>query len=212
MFAEHLAAHGLVALAQFHPKADLRPDPTTRTLVLIGPDGRKFWPIFHDSPEYRDQKPNPLDRWTSRIIIPIAQTLMARAYFPFGKPYQSFYNWALASGQLWPSPVHLLVHDRQGLLVSFRAALAFDQELDLPAKPEKSPCETCIGKPCLSACPAHAMLAERYDVGACHAYLDSAPGLTCMSAGCQVRSACPVGQSNHDPERAAFHMAAFHAT
>ncbi len=212
MFARKLAPHGLVALAALHPEADLRPDPATRTLVLIGPDGRNFWPIFSNSKEFHDQIPNPLDRWTQRIVTPIAQSLQARVYFPFGQPYQPFFKWALASGRLWQSPVHLLVHESQGLLVSFRAALAFDAKLDLRAKPANAPCETCVGQPCRTACPAKAMLPDRYDTAACHAYLNSEPGLPCMTQGCQVRRACPVGQSNHDPERATFHMAAFHKT
>jgi len=211
MFVEQLAPLGLVILAAFHPERHLRPDPTTRTLILIGPDGQKFWPIIQESPEFRDGKPNPLDRWTSRIVPPIAETLNARPYFPFGQPYQPFFKWALASRQAWQSPVHLLVHESQGLLVSFRAALAFDAKLELPAKPANSPCETCIGQPCRTACPAKAMLPDRYDTATCHSFLNREPGLDCMSQGCQVRRACPIGQSEQDPARAAFHMAAFHS-
>lgn len=205
-----LAEAGLVALATFQPSPGLRPDPACRSLVLVGPDGGKFWPIFIASAEYRDRRPNPLDRWTKRIIAPIARRTAARAYFPFGtSPVRPFVAWALDSRQIWQSPVGLLVHGRHGLDVSFRAALAFDAVLDMPAS-AGSPCETCDGKPCQTACPVGALVPGGYDLPRCHGFLDSPAGRDCLMQGCQVRRSCPVGQKLHDPSRAAFHMAAFH--
>lgn len=208
-----LARLGLVPLAAFHPVPELRPDPECRTLVLVGPDGKRFWPVFNSASEYRDGLPDPLDRWTRRTLTPLAAGMSARAYFPFGgPPHQPFVAWALASGQVWQSPVHLLVHARSGLQVSFRAALAFDAELELPDAPQASPCATCIGQPCRNACPVAALSSHGYDVPRCHAFLDTAPGLDCMGNGCRVRRACPVGTDQHDPARAAFHMEAFQPT
>ena len=210
-FADNLATIGLVAMATFRPPPELRPHSECQTLVLLGPAGRAFWPIFQASPEYHDGLPNPIDRWTLRVIPPVAHHFCARPYYPFGgRPFQPFIAWALASGQVWQSPVRLLVHATAGLLVSFRAALAFDFELDLPPLPANSPCETCVDQPCRTACPVGAMAIDHYDVPKCHGYLDTQAGKYCLSQGCQVRRSCPVGQDQHDVERAAFHMAAFH--
>jgi hypothetical protein len=201
---------GLEALAWLHPSPGLRPDPTCRTLALVGPSGRDFWPVFCASPEYCDGKPDALDRWTRRRLTPLAERAGARAVFPFGgPPWHPFVAWALASGMVHCSPVSLMVHPKHGLFLSFRAAFAFDAELPLPAT-LPSPCLTCRGQPCRSACPVHALTEQGYDTTSCHDWLDTAEGADCLSDGCRVRRACPVGQALQDRERAAFHMAAFH--
>jgi epoxyqueuosine reductase len=205
-----LAAQGLRVLASFTPSADLRPDPACRTLVLAGPDGRNMWPVFSAAPEVRDGAANPLDRWSRRVVDQIAAGLKARAYYPFGSPHQPFVQWALASRQIWSSPVGLLVHAEAGLQVSFRAALAFDEELESTLA--LRPCDDCRGKPCLLACPVGALNAEGYDTSACHGFLETAAGQDCLTSGCLVRRACPIGTDLHDSERAGFHMRAFHFT
>ena len=40
----------------------------TRTLILLSPDEPGFWPAFTASEEYRDGAPDPMDRWSRRII------------------------------------------------------------------------------------------------------------------------------------------------
>ena len=101
------------------------------------------------------------------------------------------------------------MHDRAGLFVSYRGAIALKVRIDLPERPA-NPCETCAETPCLTACPVDALSAEQgYDVAACHGYLDTAPD--CMSRGCAARRACPVSQTYaRQSAQSAFHMAAFH--
>lgn len=196
---------------------DLRPDDglTDRyqTLVLLGPLEPGFWATFTSSDEWRDQKPDPVDRWSTRVVTRLAERFGARALFPFGgPPWHPFFSWALRSGRAWSSPVSLLVHDQAGLLVSYRGALAMPERLNLPEAPS-SPCETCVDRPCVTACPASALTDQGYDVPACKAYLSTTEGTqTCMSAGCQVRRACPVSQNYaRDPDQSAYHMGQFHS-
>ena len=183
--------------------------PDIATLILLGPSEPGFWPRFTASPEYADGLPDPLDRWSTRQIGALADTLGARAFFPFGgPPWQPFLQWALDSGRAHVSPVGLLVHDRAGLMVSYRGALGFAHALDLPDAPPK-PCDTCATRPCLSACPVDALSPRGYDVEACKADLDRA-GNDCLSRGCAVRRACPLSQSHGRLEaQSAFHMRAF---
>ncbi len=95
-------------------------------------------------------------------------------------------------------------------MVSFRGALALRERLDLPPAPP-APCLTCPERPCLSACPVGALTERGYDLPACHAYLDTAPGQDCMSSGCAVRRACPVSARHaRMPEQSAYHMGQFH--
>lgn len=204
-----LAPHRLAVFGGFHPGPDDGAPPGTRTLLLIGPDEPGFWPRFTADPEWQDGRPDPMDRWSRRVIGRIACDLAAKAVFPFGgPPFAPFYRWALASGRAWASPVHLLVHDRAGLMVSYRGALALKRHLDLPPPPP-CPCDGCP-RPCLSACPATALTGAGYDVPACRTWLATS-GTDCLAAGCQVRRACPVAQSYGRVEsQSAYHMSMFH--
>jgi len=180
-----------------------------QTLVLLGPSAA-FWPQFTTSVEYADHAPDPMDRWSRRVIDGLAQDLGAQPFYPFGTaPPHPFYRWALATGRVWSSPVRLLVHDEAGLWVSFRGALGLSERLTLPPAPA-NPCTDCA-QPCLTACPAGALGAQGYDVPRCHDWLDQPDGQSCMTSGCAVRAACPLSQ-NHGrvAEHTAYHMRQFH--
>ncbi|NNJ67835.1 MAG: ferredoxin [Boseongicola sp.] len=182
-----------------------------RTVVMLGPHEPGFWPHFSASPEATDGHEDPLDRWSTRIISAAAQNLNATPLFPFGTPRRPFMSWALRTGRAWSSPVRLLVHDTAGLWVSYRGALIFPDRLPLPPAPE-SPCETCQTRPCLSACPVSALTASGYNLAACHAFLDTADGQSCMKSGCNVRKTCPQSQKYHRmTAQSAFHMDQFHS-
>lgn len=181
----------------------------TRTLLLLGPKEPGFWPHLTAQPEWG--APDPVDRWSRRVIGRIACDLRAKALFPFGgPPYHPFYQWALKSGRCWDSPVRFLVHDTAGLFVSFRGALALKEAVDLPEAPAK-PCDTCADKPCLTACPAAALTGAGYDLPKCHGFLDTLAGQDCMSMGCAVRRACPLSHGYaRMHEQSAYHMGQFH--
>ncbi len=177
------------------------------TITLIGPDEPRFWPFFCASPEYRDGGPDPLDRWSHRMITVVAAQMNAEPLFPFGgPPYAPFYTWAVRSGRFWPSPIGFLVHDDAGLFASFRGALRWNGPAQTAAS--EQPCLTCTNQPCATACPVGAF-DDSYDVAACKAHVASDAGADCRAAGCLARRACPVGQGTRLPAQAAFHMEAF---
>ena len=180
----------------------------TRSLLMIGPKEPGFWPHMQAQPEWGG--PDPVDRWSRRVIGRLACDLGAKALFPFGgPPYQPFYSWALRTGRVWDSPVKLLVHATQGLMVSFRGALALPHVIDLPAQAAQ-PCTNCA-KPSLTACPTTALTAAGYDVPRCHAHLNQPSGADCMTGGCLVRSTCPAGAGYaRMPSQSAYHMRQFH--
>src|SRR5690606_32793914 len=123
------------------------------------------------------------------------RSLDGTAYFPFGgPPHRPFIAWARRSGRAHPSPVTLLVHDTMGLMVSYRGAIGLRYRLRLPA-PAANPCDDCIPRPCLTACPPAALTGGGYDLDACHGFLDRPEGQDCMATGCAVRRACPVSQA-----------------
>jgi epoxyqueuosine reductase len=200
--------HGLDVYGAFHPDAD--DFSRSSTLILLGPT-YNFWDVITASDIYQDEKSDPIDRWSTKVITAIAQDLNARPIFPFGgPPYAPFLSWAKTSGRAWNSPVGMLVHDLTGLMVSYRGALAFDNKLNLPDQIFENPCDTCNDKPCLAACPVDALNSSGYNVPKCHAYMDTNAGATCLTQGCLVRRVCPASVgANRLAEQSALHMRAF---
>ncbi|MBL4767196.1 MAG: ferredoxin, partial [Rhodobacteraceae bacterium] len=91
-----------------------------KSLVLLG-TGPAFWPMFSKSSERLDGMPDPVDRWSLRVVGGLAKQLDAKAVYPFGgPPYEPFIRWAQASGRAFQSPVGMLVHDTVGMMVSYR--------------------------------------------------------------------------------------------
>ena len=100
------------------------------SIALLSPDEPAFWAHFQASPEASDGAPDPLDRWSTRVIGGIAKALAGEPLLPFGgPPWHPFLTWACDSGEAWSSPVGLLVHHRSGLFVSFRGAVRLKERL-----------------------------------------------------------------------------------
>ena len=217
LLSQMAAPSGLALRGAFHPTAgDLVPPlPDGRpvaTLVLLGFVGRTGWDSFAAEPEATDGAPDPLDRWSRRVIGALAEQLGASACFPFGgPPYLPFGRWAQHAEPVHPSPLGLLIHPDWGLWHSYRGALGFAGKLALPAPDRRaSPCLGC-SRPCLAACPVGAFGPAGYDVPRCVAWLDSPAGTACLSGGCLARRACPVAPAGqYGAAQAGFHMAAFH--
>lgn len=209
--AARAGAAGLAILGTLHPGPEDAAPPGTGTLVLLGPEGAGFWPHFAAAPEALDGAPDPLDRWSRRVVGAIAADLGAGVIFPFeGPPWPPVARWATASGRAWPSPVGMLVHDRTGLWFSVRGILALPARLPLPPPPPRSPCADCPDQPCRTACPVSAFASGRYDPAACRGWAGGPGRAGCGNLGCAVRHSCPAGRgSAHRPDQAGFHMAAF---
>ena len=204
-----VAVEHLAVLGGFHcGEAETGVPSGTRTVLLLGPLEPGFWPHIQAQPEWGAK--DAMDRWSRRVIEGVASESGATALFPFGgPPYHPFQTWALRTGRAWQSPVRMLVHADQGLLVSFRGALALRDLVDVPVAGVR-PCEGCAA-PCLSACPVGALSADGYDLPACHAFLEREAGADCMSGGCLVRRACPVSRSYaRMQDQSAYHMRQFH--
>lgn len=208
-------AAGLAFRGAFHPVAADDPPrlpdgEPAGTIMLVGFAGSAQWPSFARSPEAGDGAPDPLDRWSRRVVCGLAAETGAVPVFPFGgPPWLPFLKWARRAEPVCPSPLGLLIHPDWGLWHSYRGALAFRDRLDLPpADNRPSPCDSCAAKPCLSACPVAAFGTEGYDVAACKTHIATPAGSDCMALGCRARRACPVG-APYSPEEAGFHMRAF---
>ena len=194
----------------FHPAAEDAAPDGTQTLILLSPMPGMFWPALTASPEHKDGAPDPVDRWSLRVISALASELGGTALFPFGgPPFHPFIRWAHRSGRTWASPANLLVNDTQGMMISFRGAVALPERVELPSPPSQSPCATCADKPCLTTCPVDALTSKGYDVVSCKDHARTDAGAACQS-GCLVRRACPVsGGAKRQVEQSAHHMRYF---
>lgn len=198
-------AHGLFIMGVLPPRLS----DEDGTLALLG-TGDGFWPIFNASQEKGDGQPDPMDRWSKRVVGNMATALDAKCSFPSdGPPYPPFISWALKSGRFHSSPVGMLVHDRAGLMASIRGALHFKRDLGVGASAQSSPCENCSDQPCVITCPVNA-LGHQYDVPACKSWISSPDGSDCLLQGCLARRSCPLSKAHgRDPSQSAFHMEAF---
>lgn len=219
-----LTAHGLRVRGGWRPTASdalpSLPGERSATVVwMVGVVGSEFWPAFKASSFYQDGLPDPLDRWSCAVGSELAQKWGGLALFPFeGPPYHPFQQWATRAEPLQASPLMMRIHPEFGVWHAYRFALALPSMVPGDV-PEASPlqgavgvdlCLTCVGQPCLSACPVQAFTGTGYLLDTCAAHLHTAAGEDCMTAGCLSRRACPVGREHtYLPEHAAFHMQAF---
>jgi hypothetical protein len=181
-------------------------------LLLLGPKEPGFWAHLKSQPEW-DGAPDPVDRWSRRVIGCIACDLGAKALFPFGgPPYHPYYQWALRTGRVWDSPVRLLVHAGQGLMVSFRGALAL-KEAVVCLPPAVKPCDDLRRRLALSPArrarspkramtcrAATAFLTSRKGPTACPAAALCAALARCRKAMQDCRNSRPITWGNSTDE------------
>lgn len=213
-----LAPSGLMPLGAFRPEPadDVPGGEEARAVVLVGNAGPDMWRVF--SAEGLDGEPEPLDRWTRRVLDDAAADLRRRfrarlrVFFPFdGPPYRPFQRWAMRSGTAHATPIGPLIHAVYGTWHAYRGAFVIETPFDAGTAGESaSPCLACPDKPCLNSCPVSAFTEDGYDVPACAAWLDENRRGDCMTQGCRARRACPVGRDYHyQADHARFHMQRF---
>jgi hypothetical protein len=179
--------------------------------VIVGSGGPAFFDLFDREPEAADGTPNPLDRYTVRVVThavreALAPLTIAHAVgFPFGsRPLIPFQRIGRAAGLGGPGPLGLQIHPRFGPWWAYRALIALDRPL--PQSPP--PGDGCAGcdAPCVAACPAGAVARGGFDVVACHGRrLVAEP---CRQS-CAARIACVRGpEHRYRDAELAFHMRA----
>ncbi len=212
--AEGLAPRGVVVLRAEDGVPALADGRMAVSLLLVGWRGRVGWPAFAASAERRDGLPDPLDRWSRRVIGAVATRFGAGVLLPFeGPPWWPFQRWGARAEGVTPSPLGLSIDAEVGLWHGWRGALVFADPIGDEVAPQVSPCLACGSRSCLSACPARAFDAGRYEAERCRTFLDGHAGGLCRTDGCRSRDACPVGRAHRPtPDQIRFHMAAFRAS
>jgi hypothetical protein len=185
--------------------------PGAAGALIVGSGGPTFFDRFAGAAEAVDGAPNPLDRYTRRVVEPaVAGALdplgVGRAiHFPFGNhPLIPFQRLGRAAGLGGPGPLGLQIHPTYGAWWAYRALVLVG--CALPVLP--APGDGCAGcdAPCVAACPAGAVARTGFGVSACHGRrLVAEP----CRLSCVARIACVRGpQHRYSDAELAFHMAA----
>ena len=179
--------------------------------VIVGSGGPTFFNRFEGGPESRDGAPNPLDRYTERVVTRTARDALAPrgaahvVHFPFGvRPLIPFQRLGRAAGLGGPGPLGLQIHPTFGPWWAYRALIVLDRPLS-SAPPPGDGCAGCDA-PCVAACPAGAVARGGFDVVACHARRSVAEP---CRLSCAARIACVRGpEQRYRDAELAFHMRA----
>lgn len=155
--------------------------PGARTALLVGSGGRALWDAFERAPEH-DAGPDPLDRYTRRLVEQAAAALEAaghasRAGFAFerrGGDYADFVALGRLAGLGAPSRLGLLLHPVYGPWLSLRALVLTRAPFPPGTGPlaHFDPCRGCAA-PCQAADPGEAAR-RACVVGREHVYADAA--------------------------------------
>jgi hypothetical protein len=204
---------GMVVRGGFDPRPDdavpgLPDGRAAHTVVIVGNIGGTMWPRFRR--EERDE-PHPLDAWTRRMLLPIADRFGAGYVHPSDEPFHPFQRWAQRAADVWASPIGLLIDPVAGLWHALRGAFVFAEPVTgiPPVGRATSPCVGCDA-PCLAACPVDAFAPGAYDHERCRGHVRSGVAPVCLTDGCAARRSCPVNAHGYYGEdQMRFHMRAF---
>lgn len=185
--------------------------PGARGAVVVGSGGRLFFDRFvAEATEAQDGAPEPLDRYTKRLVQGLAaQTLggsVTALFFPFtdSVPALPFQRLGRAAGVGPASPLGLQIHPTYGPWWAYRALVAVDVPLER-GRPLGDVCDGCPA-PCITACPGDAVARDGFRVSACHAHRRVAAP---CRLSCAARVACVrAPDQRYSVEQLAFHMRA----
>ena len=167
-----------------------------QSVVVIGTGGTGFWSLL--TREERSLH-HCIDRVTVRRMRSVREALSGdnhKIIFPFRSTGMRFSFRRLAEmAGFGPADTVLgiLIHPEFGPWISIRALIITEAQIE-PDVVEHSfdPCSPC-DKPCISACPAHALTRESFFIEACGRELATSEG---CHGGCQSRYACIYGKEH----------------
>ena len=172
-------------------KATLGDTTGFRQLILLGHGGRRLWEGVKASGITSE---HPIDDYTVRTVENwLADTLPGKGFriiYPGEQPV-GLQELGKLAGWHHASPFMIGVDHEWGSWYAYRAVVLCDSDFR-PFFPvdRGNPCITCVGQPCISACPTNALAGGEFNLERCSRFrlvIDS-PG----AVGCLARNACPV--------------------
>ena len=169
-------------------------EPTSQSkLVMLGQAGRSLWESmesegFEAADRFDEYSIMCVDDWVSQqepdgnvqVVYP------GDTPIPLGRMGE-YVGWGRTS------PLGLSIHAEYGPWFAHRIVFLTDIGLAVTARQaSEHPCDSCIDKPCVTACPVGAVSAdELFDIPTCASHRISRASE--CTARCLARNACPVG-------------------
>lgn len=178
-----------------------------RQLILIGHGGTQMWHALQAS-ELCDA-PDPVDSFSLDVVhqwlAAISPSATFEIVYPASDRLVALQQLGALAGWHFASPFRIGINRQWGSWFAYRVALLIDTELPV-TEPETwgSPCDDCVGRPCIQACPAEAVADEKNMLSRCVGYRleqESVCSLQCLS-----RLACPVAKEHrYSQEQIDYH-------
>ena len=169
--------------------------PSGVRIVLLGSVGPNLWEIVRQD-HWQDS--DPIDRYSISTVEELRKLCWQGQQIkwlhpgPYPIPIQRLCRQA---GWSHPSLLGLDIHVQFGTWFACRAVIVISRSIECtPRESSRSPCESCLEKPCRSRCPSGAVTdAGVFGLMACGSYRlteESDCAHRCLS-----RLACPIGAS-----------------
>ncbi len=175
-------------------------------LVLIGSAGPSLWDKLR---EYGYATDHPIDRFSLAMGKQFLQEHLNihewLTIFPAATHLPLQQLGALA-GWSHVSPLGLGIHARYGTWFAYRAAFLVREPIPITeVETSTSPCDGCLDKPCINACPVDAVRAGN-TLNLEHCMNHRLQEASVCATRCLSRLACPVGrQYRYTEEQLTYH-------
>jgi len=180
-----------------------------RQLLVFGHAGPRMWRALREAEPEPWTSPNPVDDFSlATVRAHLEDELGVRrwvALYP-GPTMVPLQELGALLGWHQPSPLLVGISQAFGTWFAYRAVVVADTALPLTpaASPQTSPCDTCVEKPCLSACLGAALTTGTLSIDRCVSFRTSEASPCALR--CPAREACPVGaQHRYDSDQIRYH-------
>ena len=169
--------------------------PSLTQLLLIGHGGPTLWENIERSGFHSD---DPVDDYTVETISRYFDEYLPGHAMHFVYPSPApigLRDLGMLAGWHHNSPFRVGVNSEWGPWFAYRAVVLTDTDFDItPTIEAASPCVKCPDKPCITACPAGALLGGDLNLDKCVEFriLEDSP---CEDT-CLARESCPVGSEH----------------
>lgn len=176
-------------------------------LLLLGHGGRAFWQALQSSSEWTSAM-HPVDQFTTAMVEShlAAQAVDHRMVYP-GQRWVDLQALGRYVGWQQETPFLLGMHAQWGSWFAYRSLVLMASSYTPTARivlPALSHCDACVQRPCVSACPAHAISNNDFSIARCVAYRQQ-PQSRCADT-CLARAACPVAKAHqYSAQQMAYH-------
>lgn len=183
-------------------------------LLVFAHGGQRLW---HQVTRKNDALRNgraprhPIDRFSTASVLAFLESINCHDFwlmYPREGLHLDLRGLGRQLGWHHDSPMGIGIHEEYGTWFAYRAVVAVNTRFITSSSAgivRESPCESCVDKPCVSACPVGAVKADGdFDLEACSEER-LREGSGCADR-CLARIACPVGEKHmYHPEQISYH-------